>query len=65
MLFRATLDNLRFSKRSFYDCRIPPSAYAKAKQAPEDERDDVLCKELETLLGKVGCPPNPSQQGTC
>ncbi|BBN05632.1 hypothetical protein MPTK1_3g14690 [Marchantia polymorpha subsp. ruderalis] len=44
------------------DLGIPPSAYAKAKQAPEDERDDVLCKELETLLGKVGCPPNPSQQ---
>ncbi|KAL2635470.1 hypothetical protein R1flu_006949 [Riccia fluitans] len=41
---------------------IPPTAYSKAKNASEDERDEVLIKELENVLGKVGCPPNPTPQ---
>nr|GLL31616.1 glutamic acid-rich protein-like isoform X3 [Ipomoea trifida] len=41
---------------------IPPSIYKKAKQVPEDEREEFLSKELEDILSREGLSSNPSEK---
>ncbi|CAH9134574.1 unnamed protein product [Cuscuta epithymum] len=41
---------------------IPPVVYKKAKQVPEDERQDFLVKELEEILSREGLSTNPSEK---
>ncbi|KAL1188279.1 hypothetical protein V5N11_013488 [Cardamine amara subsp. amara] len=40
---------------------IAPSVYRKAKQAPEEKREDTLIKELKEILSKEGLSSNPSE----
>jgi hypothetical protein len=42
---------------------ISPSVYRKAKQAPEEKREEILIKELKELLAKEGLSANPSEKG--
>ncbi|XP_023636419.1 DNA ligase 1 [Capsella rubella] len=41
---------------------IAPSVYRKAKQAPEEKREDTLVKELKEILAKEGLSANPSEK---
>ncbi|KAG9451082.1 hypothetical protein H6P81_011047 [Aristolochia fimbriata] len=41
---------------------VPPSVYKRAKQAPENKREDILAKELEEILKKEGLSRNPSEK---
>ncbi|XP_020877465.1 DNA ligase 1 isoform X2 [Arabidopsis lyrata subsp. lyrata] len=41
---------------------ISPSVYRKAKQAPEEKREETLIKELKELLAKEGLSANPSEK---
>ncbi|CAD5327311.1 unnamed protein product [Arabidopsis thaliana] len=41
---------------------ISPSVYRKAKQAPEEKREEILIKELKELLAKEGLSANPSEK---
>ncbi|XP_010436441.1 PREDICTED: DNA ligase 1 isoform X3 [Camelina sativa] len=41
---------------------ISPSVYRKAKQAPEEKREDTLVKELKEILAKEGLSANPSEK---
>ncbi|ESQ38766.1 hypothetical protein EUTSA_v10029139mg, partial [Eutrema salsugineum] len=41
---------------------ISPSVYRKAKQAPEEKREDTLIKELTEMLAKEGLSSNPSEK---
>ncbi|KAJ7520591.1 hypothetical protein O6H91_19G012200 [Diphasiastrum complanatum] len=41
---------------------VPPHVYRKAKQAPEQERDQVLEKELEAILDREGLSVNASEK---
>lgn len=45
-------------------CSVSPIVYKKAKQAPEDEREEVLTKELVNRLAQEGLSPNPTEKGT-
>lgn len=44
-------------------CRVPPSVYKKAKQAPEGRRETVMIKELEAILSKEDLTASSSKDG--
>ncbi|CAN8246889.1 unnamed protein product [Cochlearia groenlandica] len=41
---------------------VSPSVYRKAKQAPEEKREDTLIKELKEILSKEGLSCTPSEK---
>lgn len=47
----------------FFIYSIPPSVYKKVKQAPENNREAQLIKELEGILSREGLSSNPSEKG--
>lgn len=47
----------------FYLASVPPVIYKKAKQVPDDEREDFIVKELEKILEKEGLSRKPDEKG--
>ncbi|KAK1404123.1 CHZ domain-containing protein [Heracleum sosnowskyi] len=41
---------------------VPPIVYKKAKQVPDDEREDFIVKELEKILEKEGLSRKPDEK---
>ncbi|KAL7615588.1 hypothetical protein Lser_V15G00380 [Lactuca serriola] len=41
---------------------VAPTVYRKAKQAPEEQREAILVKELKEILSKEGLSSNPSEK---
>ncbi|XP_017237172.1 uncharacterized protein LOC108210416 [Daucus carota subsp. sativus] len=41
---------------------VPPVIYKKAKQVPDDEREDFIVKELEKILEKEGLSRKPDEK---
>lgn len=59
--FSAQVERLRDILK-FVGVGVSPLVYKKAKQAPEDERDEVLIKELESRLAQEGLSPSSTEK---
>lgn len=42
---------------------VPPIVYKKAKQVPDNKREDFIIKELEKILEKEGLSTKPDEKG--
>lgn len=42
---------------------MPPIVYKKAKQVPDNKREDFIIKELEKILEKEGLSRKPDEKG--